>query len=133
MGGEQSGHVIFSEYATTGDGLVTALALLDVMVRSGKPLSELARVMEVYPQTLINVRVEDRSIAESATVKESVGQAERRLGSEGRILLRPSGTEPLVRVMVEHEDEAVCREVCEEVAAVVSSSSPRSVSGVRIS
>lgn len=133
MGGEQSGHVIFSEYATTGDGLVTALALLDVMVRSGKPLSELARVMEVYPQTLINVRVEDRSIAESVTVKESVGQAERRLGSEGRILLRPSGTEPLVRVMVEHEDEAVCREVCEEVAAVVSSSSPRSVSGVRIS
>jgi len=137
LGGEQSGHVIFSEYATTGDGLVTALALLDVMARSGKPLSELARVMEVYPQTLINVRVEDRSIASSAVVKESVGWAERRLGSEGRILLRPSGTEPLVRVMVEHEDEAVCREVCEEVASavasVVSSSSPRSVSGVRVS
>ncbi len=137
LGGEQSGHVIFSEYATTGDGLVTALALLDVMARSGKPLSELARVMEVYPQTLINVRVEDRSIASSAVVKESVGRAERRLGSEGRILLRPSGTEPLVRVMVEHEDEAVCREVCEEVASavasVVSSSSPRSVSGVRVS
>jgi phosphoglucosamine mutase len=93
--------------------------------------------MEVYPQTLINVRVEDRSIASSAVVKESVGWAERRLGSEGRILLRPSGTEPLVRVMVEHEDEAVCREVCEEVASavasVVSSSSPRSVSGVRVS
>ncbi len=137
LGGEQSGHVIFSEYATTGDGLVTALALLDVVARSGKPLSELAQVMEVYPQALINVRVEDRSIAESATVKESVGRAERRLGSEGRVLLRPSGTEPLVRVMVEHEDEAVCREVCEEVAAAVASgvasSSPRSVSGVRVS
>ncbi len=120
MGGEQSGHVIISEYATTGDGLVTALALLDVMVRSGKSLSELARVMEVYPQTLINVPVEDRAVAESVPVKEALMRAEARLAEEGRILLRPSGTEPVVRVMVEHEDEAVCREVCEEVATVVS-------------
>jgi phosphoglucosamine mutase len=120
LGGEQSGHVIVSEYATTGDGLVTALALLDVMVRSGKTLSELARVMEVYPQTLINVPVEDRAVAESEPVKEALMRAEARLAGEGRILLRPSGTEPVVRVMVEHEDDAVCREVCEEVAAVVS-------------
>ena len=121
VGGEQSGHVILSEYATTGDGLVTALALLDVMVRSGKPLSELARVMEQYPQNLINVRVEGSApeVAAGGAVKEAVVAAERRLGSEGRILLRPSGTEPLVRVMVEHEDAAVCREVSEEVAAVV--------------
>lgn len=136
LGGEQSGHVIFSEYATTGDGLVTAFALLDVMARSGKPLSELAEVMEVYPQTVLNVRVEDRSIAESGIVREAVAAAERRLGSEGRILLRPSGTEPVVRVMVEHEDEVVCREVCEEVTAVVSassSSSLRSATGVRVS
>lgn len=137
LGGEQSGHVIVSEYATTGDGLVTALALLDVMVRSGEPLSELARVMQVYPQRLINVPVEGLDIgpmiAESDPVKGAVTRAEGRLGSEGRILLRPSGTEPVVRVMVEHPDEAVCREVCEEVAAVVSLSSSQRTPEVRAS
>jgi len=123
LGGEQSGHVILSEYVTTGDGLVTALALLDTMSRSGKPLSELAQVMEVYPQRLINVTVPDRASAEeiaaSKTVGRAVSEAETRLGEEGRILLRPSGTEPVVRVMVEHADAAVCEEVCEEVAGVV--------------
>ena len=144
LGGEQSGHVILSEHATTGDGLVTALALLDVMARSGKPLSELAEVMDVYPQTLVNLRVEGGStsaVTESDLVKEAVLKAEQRLGSEGRILLRPSGTEPVVRVMVEHEEEAVCREVCEEVASAVASvissslsrSPSRSFSGVRVS
>ncbi len=124
VGGEQSGHVILSEYVATGDGLMTALAVLDVMVRSGKPLSELSRVMEVYPQTLINVRVEEagaaKSVAGLEAVESSVAEAEKRLGGEGRILLRPSGTEPVVRVMVEHMDESVCREVCAEVAEVVS-------------
>jgi phosphoglucosamine mutase len=123
VGGEQSGHVILSEHATTGDGLVTALALLDVMVRSGKKLSELARVMEVYPQRLINVPVggaaSAKAVAALDEVERAVAGAEERLGSEGRILLRPSGTEPVVRVMVEHEDEAVCREVCAGVARVV--------------
>ena len=123
VGGEQSGHVILSEHTTTGDGLVTALALLDVMVRSGRPLSELARVMDVYPQTLINVRVEEpravRAVASSEDVGRAVADAEARLGGNGRILLRPSGTEPVVRVMVEHANEVVCREVCEEVARVV--------------
>jgi phosphoglucosamine mutase len=123
VGGEQSGHVILSEHATTGDGLVTALALLDVMVRSGKKLSELARVMEVYPQRLINVPVggtaSAKAVAAVDEVERAVAGAEEKLGVEGRILLRPSGTEPVVRVMVEHEDEAVCREVCAEVARVV--------------
>jgi phosphoglucosamine mutase len=123
LGGEQSGHVILSEHGTTGDGIVTALALLDVMVRSGKPLSELAAVMEKYPQTLINVRVDEpgaaKAVAASEAVMLAVSEAERRLGEEGRVLLRPSGTEPVVRVMVEHEDETVCREVCEEVSRVV--------------
>jgi phosphoglucosamine mutase len=123
LGGEQSGHVILSEHATTGDGLVTALALLDVMVRSGKTLSELATVMEVYPQKLINVPVGAAGSAKAIAALEPVGRAvagaEERLGDEGRILLRPSGTEPVVRVMVEHEDEAVCGEVCAEVAGVV--------------
>jgi phosphoglucosamine mutase len=128
LGGEQSGHIIVSEHATTGDGLVTALALLDVMVRSGKTLSELAEVMEVYPQALINVRVMDKAIAGSGPVKEAVVRAEGKLKEEGRILLRPSGTEPVIRVMVEHEDETLCHEVCEEVASVVAVSSP----GVRV-
>jgi phosphoglucosamine mutase len=137
LGGEQSGHVIVPEYAPTGDGLVTALALLDMVVRSGKPLSELAEVMEVYPQTLINVPVAGSgsaaTVAGGEVVKEAVIKAESRLGREGRILLRPSGTESVVRVMVEHEDEMVCREVCEEVAAVVSSSSSEEVPEVRVS
>jgi phosphoglucosamine mutase len=123
VGGEQSGHVILSEHVTTGDGLVTAIALLDVMARSGKPLSELAGVMEVYPQMLINVTVADaasaKTVAASEPVERAVRKAEERLGEDGRILLRPSGTESLVRVMVEHADGAVCREVCEEVAGVV--------------
>jgi phosphoglucosamine mutase len=123
VGGEQSGHVILSDHAATGDGLVTALALLDVMARSGLPLSELARVMEVYPQKLINVAVRDaasaKTVAALGTVERSVSEAESKLGEEGRILLRPSGTEPVVRVMVEHADEAVCEAVCEEVARVV--------------
>ncbi len=126
LGGEQSGHVILSEHATTGDGLVTALALLNVMVRSGKKLSELATVMEVYPQRLINVPVGGAGSARVVAALDEVGRAvagaEERLGAEGRILLRPSGTEPVVRVMVEHEDAAVCREVCEGVAAVVAGS-----------
>ncbi|MDQ4106876.1 MAG: phosphoglucosamine mutase, partial [Actinomycetota bacterium] len=123
VGGEQSGHVILPEYVTTGDGLVTALALLDVMARSGKPLSELAEVMEVYPQTLVNVTVSGagaaKSVAAAEPVARAVAEAEARLGEEGRILLRPSGTEPVVRVMVEHADEKTCREVCEKVADVV--------------
>ncbi len=123
VGGEQSGHVILPEYVTTGDGTVTALALLDVMARSGKPLSELATVMEVYPQALINVTVSGagaaKSVAAAPPVGRAVAEAEARLGEEGRILLRPSGTEPIVRVMVEHADEKTCREVCEGVADVV--------------
>ena len=123
LGGEQSGHVILSEYVTTGDGLVTALAVLDVMARSGKPLSELAGVMEKYPQALINVPVREgvpaKTVAAAETVEREVSAAEKRLGDEGRILLRPSGTEPVVRVMVEHADEDTCREVCEEVAGAV--------------
>ena len=123
LGGEQSGHVILSEHVTTGDGIVTALALLDVMVRSGRSLSELSGAMEVYPQTLINVGVEEPGAAKIVAASEAVGlavaEAEMRLGEEGRVLLRPSGTEPVVRVMVEHTDETVCREVCEEISRTV--------------
>ncbi len=135
VGGEQSGHVILAEHTTTGDGLVTALALLDVMVRTARPLSELAQVMDLYPQTLINVRVEEpgaaRDVATSEEVGRAVAAAEERLGGEGRILLRPSGTEPVVRVMVEHSDEVVCRQVCEEIAGVVSGAGANAERGVR--
>lgn len=121
--GENSPGTLYSDYVTTGDGLVTALAVLDVMTRTGRPLSELARVMDVYPQRLINVRVATpalaRSLSENEQVAGAVSGAEKRLGSEGRILLRPSGTEPLVRVMVEYADSATCGEVCEEVADIV--------------
>ncbi len=137
LGGEQSGHVILSQHTTTGDGLVTALALLDVMARSEKPLSELAQVMETYPQTLLNVEVESVAAAKALAGAEAVGQAvaraEARLGEEGRILLRPSGTEPLVRVMVEHAGEDACREVCEEVAAVVAEAEANAGPEVRTS
>jgi phosphoglucosamine mutase len=123
LGGEQSGHVILAGHTTTGDGIVTALALLDVMVRSGRPLSELAAAMDVYPQTLINVRVEEpgaaKAVAASDAVRLAVSEAEKMLGGEGRVLLRPSGTEPVVRVMVEHTDETVCREVCEGISRAV--------------
>ena len=123
LGGEQSGHVILAEHVTTGDGIVTALALLDVMVRSGKPLSELAAAMEVYPQTLINVRVEEpadaKAVASSEAVGLAVSEAEMRLGEDGRVLLLPSGTEPVVRVMGEHKDETVFRDVCEEISRAV--------------
>jgi phosphoglucosamine mutase len=99
------------------------------MSRTGRPLSELARVMEVYPQELINVTVPDaasaKTLAASEAVENAVLEAEERLGEEGRILLRPSGTEPVVRVMVEHADEDVCREVCEEVAGVVAEAGVR--------
>jgi phosphoglucosamine mutase len=109
LGGEQSGHIIFLDRATTGDGILTGLRLLAVMARTGKPLSELARIMERMPQVLVNVRVANRDGLASATeVAEAVAAEEARLGDRGRVLVRPSGTEPLVRVMVEAEtlDEA---------------------------
>jgi phosphoglucosamine mutase len=93
------------------------------MVRSGRQLSELATAMDVYPQTLTNVRVEEpgaaKAVAGSEAVRLAVSEAEKRLGEEGRVLLRPSGTEPVVRVMVAHTDEPVCREVCEEISSAV--------------
>ena len=112
LGGEQSGHVIFRDLATTGDGLLTGLQVLDVVARSRRPLAELAAVMTRLPQVLRNVRVADRDGLDAAEALWSeVREAEAELGDRGRVLIRPSGTEPVVRVMVEaptHEDaEAV--------------------------
>ena len=106
LGGEQSGHIIFGDLATTGDGLLSGLVLLDVLVRTGRPLSELASVVVKLPQVLRNVRVADRAgLAEATAFWAEVGAVEAELGDGGRVLVRPSGTEPLVRIMVEAPSE----------------------------
>jgi phosphoglucosamine mutase len=120
LGGEQSGHVIMSEFATTGDGVLTGLHLTARMARTGKPLAELAEVMTRLPQVMINVRGVDKLRAGSdLEIKAAVSAAARRLGDSGRVLLRPSGTEPVVRVMVEATSFDEAQEVCEELADIV--------------
>jgi phosphoglucosamine mutase len=119
LGGEQSGHVIMSRFATTGDGLLTGLHIMSEMAAHGKSLAELASVMTVYPQVLVNVRDVDRDRVGDEGVAAAVAEATARLGDTGRVLLRASGTEPLVRVMVEAADESVAHEIAESLAAVV--------------
>jgi phosphoglucosamine mutase len=120
LGGEQSGHLIFLDRATTGDGLLTGLRLLSVVARTGRPLSELATVMRRLPQVLVNVRVADRHALEGATaVWHAVEQEQARLGDTGRVLVRPSGTEALVRVMVEAETQEEANATADRLAAVV--------------
>lgn len=122
FGGEQSGHVIFLEHATTGDGLITALQLAEVVHRNGKPLSELAEVMTTYPQVLHNVDVAHRELLSgSSAIAEAVRAAEAELDNTGRVLVRASGTEPLVRVMVEAADLRQARSIADKLAAVVKS------------
>ncbi|MDT3395672.1 phosphoglucosamine mutase [Streptomyces sp. B1866] len=122
LGGEQSGHVIVLDHATTGDGTLTGLLLAARVAATGRPLSELAGVVRRLPQVLINVPDVDRSrVASSPEVREAVAEAERELGSTGRVLLRPSGTEPLVRVMVEAADSDQARAVAGRLADVVKS------------
>ena len=122
LGGEQSGHVVMSEHATTGDGLLTALHLMARMSATGKPLSELAALVDKLPQVLVNVRDVDKSGLEaSVAVAEAVSRAEAELGERGRILLRPSGTEPVIRVMVEAPTAETAERIAADLAAVVSS------------
>jgi phosphoglucosamine mutase len=120
LGGEQSGHVIMRDHANTGDGLLTALQLLAEVKRSGQTLQELSRVMVRFPQVLINVKnVAKERLATSSVIADAVKAAEAELGSHGRVLLRASGTEPLVRVMVEAQSDAVAQEVATRLAQVV--------------
>ena len=120
LGGEQSGHVILPAYATTGDGLLTGLNVMARMAATGRPLADLAAVVTKLPQVMINVRVADRQAAvQSSTVVEAVAGAERELGETGRVLLRPSGTEPLVRVMVEASTVEQAQAVAERLAEAV--------------
>ncbi len=120
IGGEQSGHIIFAKYASTGDGILTALKVLEVMLAKKKKLSELAGGMTVYPQVLENIRVKDKAAAVSdEDVQEAVSNVASKLGTSGRILVRESGTEPLIRVMVEASSEDLCRKYVAEVINVI--------------
>ena len=122
LGGEQSGHVIFLDDNTTGDGLLSALHLLEVMVETGKPLSELAKVMEVLPQALVNAKVPNHkkeSYMEYTEIAEAIGELEKKFAGEGRVLIRPSGTEPLVRVMIEGKDQKVIEEEAKKLADLI--------------
>jgi phosphoglucosamine mutase len=122
LGGEQSGHIILSQLATTGDGLLTALHLMSVVAASGRPLAELAATVPHFPQVLLNVPVTDKAMAAAAEpVTRALAEAEAELGEAGRVLLRPSGTESLIRVMVEAAAESDARRVAERVAAAVAS------------
>ena len=120
IGGEQSGHIIFSKYAATGDGILTSLMLMEACVEKKSTLCYLAKEMKVYPQILRNVRVADKVAArENPRVKEAVEAAARALGTDGRILVRESGTEPLIRVMVEAGTEDICAEHVDNVVKVI--------------
>lgn len=122
IGGEQSGHVIFLDYASTGDGQLTAIQLLQVMKRTGKSLEELATCMEVFPQIMINVKVSKIGkvrYANDPEIKQAIEEAEAELGSDGRVLVRVSGTEPLVRVMLEGKDKALITKLAEDIAEVI--------------
>jgi phosphoglucosamine mutase len=123
LGGEQSGHVVLPGYATTGDGLLTALRLMARMVSSGRSLADLAAVLTRLPQVLVNVAVADKTaVATAPAVATAIAGAEAELGEAGRVLLRPSGTEPLVRVMVEAPTESTARTIAHRIATVVAAS-----------
>jgi phosphoglucosamine mutase len=117
--GEQSGHLIFQEYSTTGDGLLAALQLLRIMIEQNKPLSELAGQLRIYPQKLVNVHVKRKiPFDEVPVIKQAMEEAQLRLGGRGRVLVRYSGTEPVARIMVESEDEALVEQLCGELHQV---------------
>jgi phosphoglucosamine mutase len=120
LGGEQSGHIIFLDHGTTGDGLLTALQLLQVVKETGQSLHDLARVMTKYPQILVNVPVKDKNgLNGNEAIGQAVAKAEAVLGEEGRVLIRPSGTEPLIRVMAEGPDEETLKRCVEDIAETV--------------
>lgn len=120
IGGEQSGHIIFSKHATTGDGILTSLKIMEVIIEKKLPLSTLASEVKIYPQVLKNVRVYDKKEArENPEVVKVIKKVEEALGEDGRILVRESGTEPVVRVMVEASTDEICNQYVDEVIAVM--------------
>lgn len=120
IGGEQSGHIIFSKYASTGDGILTSLKMMEVMMAQKKPMSELAAPLKIYPQVLKNIRVTDKTAAQNdPAVQAMVAQVTQELGDTGRILVRESGTEPVLRVMVEAPEEEICQKYVDGVVKVI--------------
>ena len=122
IGGEQSGHIIFLEYTTTGDGILSSLQFVKAVLASGKPASELADEIVIYPQVLVNARINNdykKTYAKDPEVEEAIRTAEEKMAGSGRVLIRPSGTEPLVRVMLEGSDAEQIKELAEELAALI--------------
>ena len=120
LGGEQSGHIIFSKYASTGDGILTSLKMMEVMMAKKKTLSQLCEGLQIYPQVLKNVTVADKEAAQSdPDVQAAVSAAAAQLGNSGRILVRPSGTEPKIRVMVEAESVEQCETLVNSVVDIL--------------
>ena len=120
VGGEQSGHIIMSDYSTTGDGLVSALQVLACIKRAGKPASEVCKVFEPFPQILKNVRYSGMKPLDNAGVQQAIKDGEARLGQSGRLVIRPSGTEPLIRVMAEGDDRTMVEDVVDDIVSVIS-------------
>jgi len=119
IGGEQSGHIVMSDFATTGDGLIAALQVLAEVVRTGKPVSQVCHVFEPVPQVLKNVRYGEGKPLEAKIVKEAIADATSKLGSSGRLVIRPSGTEPLIRVMAEGDDAGLVSKIVDEICTVI--------------
>ena len=120
VGGEQSGHIVFLDYNTTGDGLLTGIQLVNIMKATGKRLSELAGEMTIFPQKLVNVRVTDKhAVTQNDKVAAVIREVEADMAGNGRVLVRPSGTEPLVRVMVEAPSAEACEQYVNRIADVV--------------
>ena len=120
IGGEQSGHIIFSKYASTGDGILTSLKMMEALVASKKKMSELSEGFNFFPQVLVNVRVKDKAAAQNdADVQAAVQEVADKLGDSGRVLVRESGTEPLIRVMVEAENHEICQNCVDQIVAVI--------------
>jgi phosphoglucosamine mutase len=122
VGGEQSGHIILSDYTTTGDGFVAALQILDVIKRQQKPASEVCHRFEPLPQILRNVRYKNGKPLENPNVSKVIAGATSRLNGSGRVLVRPSGTEPVIRVMAEGDDPILIEQIVDEIAGAVSAS-----------
>jgi phosphoglucosamine mutase len=120
VGGEQSGHIVLSDYATTGDGLLAALQVLAEVVRQGKPVSEVCNLFAPLPQILKNVKFKGGSPLDDKQVKEAIRDAEARLGNQGRLVIRPSGTEPLIRVMAEGDDGKLVASVVDDLCGIIS-------------
>ena len=122
IGGEQSGHIIFLEHTTTGDGILSSLQFVKAVLASGKPASELADEIVIYPQVLVNARINNdykKTYAKDPEVEEAIRTAEEKMAGSGRVLIRPSGTEPLVRVMLEGSDAEQIKELAQELADLI--------------